>query len=202
MESLFHRWGLCLHHLLSRLLGRDPELSPPPEDSLELVPPLEDRPPVDLHQLLQDGFDWQELPLGQLCDWQGPSFEQQLHFLHRLITVANREHRRCAIIDIAHQLNSLRWQFLVRSGVNWLVPPDDITAAVRAVEILLVSQQFPLVVIVGLGMEDLDPAEVTLLQSVLSPWSIVIFLQFTPPWDTPGEPLPLPQTQDRILQCA
>jgi hypothetical protein len=128
--------------------------------------------------------------------------------LHRLVTTINAPvaahspRGRCAIIDVAHQLNSPIWKLLTASGVNWLVRPDDLYAALQSALMLLISQQFSLVALPGLSIEDLHPEDALLLQSAVSPQTTLLFLQNIP-WDNSGEPVPLDRhPMDRQHRCA
>ncbi|MDX2271503.1 MAG: hypothetical protein NW237_06070 [Cyanobacteriota bacterium] len=196
------RVGQAIWDYCSQLLRGDhgsPSLSasPPsvPESSPQLVLDY-----IELNPSLLS-LNWQDLPLGKICDWVAPSSTRQSEILYHLIASINRWYGRCAVIDQTQQFSTSRWKLLSRSGRNWLIEPDTTRLALQSTLMLLLSSQFSLIVLPGMSIDELHPADVLCLQAALSPHSTLLFMQNIPT-DFSGEPYPLLSVDPRDPRCA
>ncbi|NJK72675.1 MAG: hypothetical protein HC926_05275 [Synechococcaceae cyanobacterium SM2_3_60] len=126
----------------------------------------------------QTEFDRDAFPLGCICEWS----YQDLTALQASIATLNAAGKRAAIIDTAKRLNTAAWRLLTQAGVNWLVRPDTLTAALANVQLLLASGEFSLIVVDGFSSDQLLPAQVERLQRLVPAQATLVFA--TPLGDT------------------
>ncbi len=119
----------------------------------------------------QPEFDRDAFPLGCICEWS----YQDLAALRNTIATLNAEGKRVAIIDTAKRLHTAAWRLLTQAGVNWLVRPDTLSAALANVQLLLASGEFSLIVVDGFSSDQLLPAQVKRLQRLIPAQATLVF---------------------------